>query len=312
MRLSIASVLLGVSVVAFQGCGSNNPSAPQPPEYELEVRWLGDAPAQAVQESFSRAANRIRSIITGGLSPVLLPPDFNLDQCSEELAGFPDIPEEAVEGLIIYVLVEEIDGPGQILGSAGPCLVRAADQNKPALGVMRLDEDDLAAITIQSRLDALILHEALHVVGFGTVWEDNGLLQGVGGDDAQFIGTAARGACRDQNGGVNTCATAVPVHSADGPGSAYSHWREGTFTNELMTPFLNAGAAPLSAMSIRSLGDLGYEISASSADAFVVAAGLVAGLREEPAGPVIELPAPRAPRFKLTPTGTLVPIVNAR
>lgn len=307
---SLPAVLLFASLSACGG--GSTPTGPGPVGYELEVRWLGTEPTAATQLSFDRAVARIRSIVTGGLSPVNLPADFNLEQCDASLAGFEDVPAELVHGLIIYALVEDIDGPGNVLGSAGPCLVRDTDRSKPALGIMRLDAADLATFP-QARLDQLILHETLHVIGFGTVWSDesNDLLSGVGTDDARFLGTAARDACRDQNGGVVTCANTVPVHSEDGVGSAYSHWRESTFGNELMTPFLQAGAAPLSAMSMRALQDMGYQVSASSADAYVVAAGLRAEDASATA-PAIALPEPTRPRYKLGPSGTLVPFGDNR
>lgn len=302
--------LLGSVALALSGCG-NTVNSPGEPEYALEVRWLGDTPSAPTQLAFNRAVNRIKSIIVGGLTPVQLPADFNVEQCNAELTGYPDVPQETVQGLIIYVLVEPIDGQGSVLGSAGPCLVRGENRSKPALGVMRLDQADLQSLSTQERLDALILHETLHVVGFGTIWTDNSLLTGEDTPDARFVGAEAREACAEDMGGENTCATDVPVHSADGEGSAYSHWRESTFASELMTPFLQLGSAPLSAMSIRSLADLGYEVSASSADAFLVAAGLRAAVRDD-AGPAIELPEPLAPRFKLGANGALTPLGRNR
>lgn len=300
-------------LTAFTGCGGNTPTGPGPGEgYGLEVRWLGTEPSAATQLAFDRAVARIQSVIVGGLSPVNLPANFNLEQCDASLAGFEDVPAELVDGLIIYALVEDIDGPGSVLGSAGPCLVRDADMNKPALGIMRLDAADLATFP-QARLDQLILHETLHVVGFGTVWTDNDLLSGVGTADARFLGGAAREACRDLNGGVLTCETTVPVHSADGAGSAYSHWRETTFETELMTPFLQAGVAPLSAMSLRALEDMGYEVNASSADAYLVdeAELRIAGPSAS-AAPAIALPQPSRPRFTVGANGSLAPIGSHR
>lgn len=303
--------LLGSVALVLAGCGSSTPSEPVEPDYALEVRWLGDAPSAPTQLAFNRAVSRIKSIIVGGLTPVQLPADFNVEQCNAELTGYPDVPQQTVQGLIIYVLVEPIDGPGQVLGSAGPCLVRGENRNKPALGVMRLDQADLQSFSTQERLDALILHETLHVVGFGTIWTDNALLTGEDTPDARFVGAEARDACAEDMGGETTCATDVPVHSIDGEGSAYSHWRETIFMSELMTPFLQVGSAPLSAMSIRSLADLGYDVDASSADEFGVAAGLRAAVMDD-AGPAIALPEPLAPRFKLGANGTLTPLGRTR
>lgn len=313
MRLKPSYLLLGLLAMAAPACGSNPTGPPVGGGgYALEIRWLGDAPDSDVQASFATAATRIKAIITGGLSPVLLPNEFNISQCDSDITGFPDVPGQTVNGLIIYVLVEEIDGPGEVLGSAGPCLVREDDHFKPALGLMRLDEEDLASLASQGRLDALILHETLHVVGLGTIWADNDLVDMTDGANARFVGTAARDACRDQNGGVSTCAETVPVHSEGGIGSAYSHWRESTFASELMTPLLGAGAAPLSAMSIRSLADLGYQVSTSTAEAYAVGTGLMALGTAEPAVTPLALPTPRAPRFSVGRNGTMKPIGASR
>lgn len=284
--------------------GKAAPTAPVIPPYDLSITWLGTPPSAAIQASFTRASARIRGIVVGGLTPVALPEGFtNVSQCDANLTGFPDVPEETIEGLDIYVRVQEIDGAGNVLGNAGPCLVRQSNNFKPALGVMRLDEADLENLST-ARLDALILHEMLHVVGIGTVWSDNALLTGEGSADARFNGAQARTACASVHGGTTTCATDVPVHSADGAGSAYSHWRESTFDTELMTPFLNGTTIPLSEMTIRSLADMGYVVSTTSADAY----SLVAALRvaTEDAEPPVALGEPLRPRFATTGAGDLI------
>ena len=55
----------------------------------------------------------------------------------------------------------------------------------------------------------------------------------------------------------------VPIEdgsSAPGAGSIGSHWREGTFDDELMTPISN-GSNGMGAMTIGAMKDLGYEIN---------------------------------------------------
>jgi hypothetical protein len=113
-----------LAILAVPGCGSGTPTEPDDNPYELEIRWLGDAPTAAVQQAFARARTRIESVVTGGVDPIGLPADFNLEECSASFAGYPDVPAETVPGLVIYVLVEAIDGANGVLGSAGPCLVR--------------------------------------------------------------------------------------------------------------------------------------------------------------------------------------------
>ena len=63
--------------------------------------------------------------------------------------------------------------------------------------------------------------------------------------------------------------SAAQLNAGQGQGSVDGHWRETEFDTELMTPAIDSGVAnPLSAMSIRSLEDLGYAVDPSHADAY--------------------------------------------
>src|SRR5206468_4321942 len=82
--------------------------------------------------------------------------------------------------IIIYVQLDSIDGPGKILGQAGPCLVR--DQSlQPGVGVMHFDTADVAGLLAAGQFDEVVRHEMGHVLGFGTIWQPLGLLPGAGG-----------------------------------------------------------------------------------------------------------------------------------
>jgi hypothetical protein len=238
----------------------------------LELRWIGTAPTGATLDAFTRAADRIRATIVGGMTPVGMPGGFNnVTQCDPDLPSTA-IPSQNIPGVIIYAAVVPIDGAGAVLGSAGPCLSRDFDMFKTALGTMRFDSADIATLVGDGRIDAVILHEMLHVMGIGTSWALNNLLLNPNTADSRFTGTLARVACANVNGGTTTCATTVPVHSTDGAGSRDSHWRESVFLTELMTPFIGVGGTnPMSAMTIQSLADLGYTVNANTQDAFGIA-----------------------------------------
>lgn len=306
------SVALLLIVFAAAGCGGSSTTGPpvQLPNYQIEIRYLGTQPSLGVRSAIDRSVARIQSIIVGGVNPVALPAGFrNVSQCDATLQGYPDMPTGPIPGLVIYVRVQAIDGVAGVLGNAGPCLVRLADNRKPALGVMRLDEADLSAMLASGRLDALVLHELLHVVGFGTVWDGNGMVTGLGTEDARYIGNLARAACAIEMGGAVLCASSVPVHSADGAGAAYSHWRESDFTVELMTPFLNAGTLPLSVMTAQSLADMGYLVDLDGVDVFTLPAtpSLIAA-RED----AVELASPVSPRYGISADGELVLLEELR
>jgi len=109
-----------------------------------------------------------------------------------------------------------------------------------------------------------VTHEMAHVLGLGTLWTNfPGLTSGFTGTDPRFLGARA-GAAWSALGRSG----AVPVEADGGPGTAYGHWDETTFGNELMTGWINAGANPLSTVSIASLADLGYRVDLSRADAY--------------------------------------------
>lgn len=280
----------------------------QPSEFVLELRYLGDPLAANIQQSFETAATIVRGTITGALTNVTLPSDFkNVSECDASLTGFDDVPRTVISGLVVYISVVPIDGLGGTLGSAGPCIVRSASQKYlPALGIMRLDAADVNNLAAGGYLTTVILHELLHVLGFGTIWIDNNLLSGEGTADARFLGAGARAACADLHGGATVCASSVPVHSSDGAGSRDTHWRESVFGNEIMTPFLEQGPNPYSAMTIRSLGDLGYVVSTALANQFTIA---TAALRAAPdtAAPIAEFAEPIRPRYSLDAQGGLIP-----
>lgn len=299
----MAPLALAASTVLSCSTGKS-PTGNNGSDFTLELIWLGTAPTGGTLASFDGAAETVRQTITGAVGTVALPDDFtNLSQCG--LPGHPDIGRSNITGLRVYLVVEPIDGASGTLGSAGPCLIR--NSNIPALGVMRFDEADVANLQTAGRLQRVVLHELMHVLGFGTVWYDD-LVDTLGViDNIRYTGSLARNACINVHNGAATCGTDIPVHSADGPGSRYAHWRESVFTNELMTPFLGAGATPFAAMSIRALEDIGYDVSTSEAEPYVVPAPAAAMLRDGPSASDVVLPEPMQPRWKLDGAGRLTP-----
>jgi len=67
-------------------------------------------------------------------------------------------------------------------------------------------------------LDELIAHEIGHVLGIGTLWNENGVYF----DDFKFVGEHGLAAYRDE---FDPSATFVPVESAGGA-SAHAHWNQ--------------------------------------------------------------------------------------
>ena len=194
---------------------------------------------------------------------------------------------EIVDDVFIYATVISIDGPGKILASAGPCVVRVGPNNTPGtrhavVGRMTFDADDIAGLVTSGRLNDVVLHEMMHVLGFGTNWTRSDriggvLLTGGGTDNPRYIGPLATAACAGVGGTGTACAAGVAVEGLPaGSGTADAHWREATFDSEIMTGFVEAVgvATPLSAMTIQSFSDEAYVVNLAIADPYIVPAPL--------------------------------------
>jgi hypothetical protein len=245
-------------------------------QYDIVVRFYGSPlPTAAQQAFFLNAAARIEGMITGDITNAQTSgTDLSApDACDEP--GLPTVTEQ-VDDIIIYASIAPIDGPSNILGQATPCLARHHPQpNGPqmvAYGYMKFDAADFPGF---QNPQEVIIHEMLHVLGSGTLWEtDRTLISGKGGSDPRFLGPLARDACVALGGPI-TCATSVPLENTGGIGTRDFHWREATFNNELMTGFYNTGLNPLSTMTIASMADLGFVVNNADFDTYNFAGPMV-------------------------------------
>ncbi|MEP6589623.1 MAG: Ig-like domain-containing protein [Gemmatimonadota bacterium] len=275
--------------VTFTAVGNFSP-------YVVDVRFLGTStPAQ--HDAFAAAAIRWMKIITGDI------PDVPVNMAAgQACSGFPTPAlNETIDDVVIFAQVTPIDGVGGILGSAGPC-IRRTQGLFTAVGSMKFDVADLVGLQNTNRLDAVILHEMAHVLGFGTVWTDKGLLTGAGGSDPVFTGVEARAIWPTFN--LSYDGSPVPVENLYGSGTRDSHWRENVLGAELMTGIIEAPGVPtpLSKLSIASMKDLGYAVSYATADAFA------GNLRESMAVAAERLPINDIvtnARWEVTPLGVL-------
>ena len=248
--------------------------------YHIDVRYL-TAVTAAQRSAFDSAAAQWQRLIYGDVPDALA--NVPAGTCGP---GSPAI-NETIDDIIIFVRLDSIDGPGKILGQAGPCLIRDPGF-QPGVGVMRFDTADVAGLLAAGKFDDVVRHEMGHVLGFGTTWQSLGVVSGVGGTDPHFVGAQATAAF-DRNGGQPYSAGAkVPVENCCGPGTRDQHWRETVFDTELMTGFLNGGVPnPLSVITTASMGDLGYMVNYAASEPYTVAN--VAGLRAQASLPLIEL-----------------------
>ncbi len=201
--------------------------------YNIEIDFKGTWTA-ALQSAFIDSAESISSFIVGDIADV-------------RYRGW-------IDDIRITAELVNIDGPGGILGQAGPTTVRTLGY-QPATGVMEFDVADAETFDALELFDDIVFHEMMHTIGFGTVWDFNGLVAGSGTNDPTFTGAGALSEYQLLDAG----ATGVPLEWGYGSGTDESHWRESTFDDEVMTGFINMAGNYLSNMTIASLEDLGYD-----------------------------------------------------
>ncbi len=273
-------------------------------EFEVSLRFYGTPPTTDIAESFINAANRIGALVTGDILDIPLA-GFDAGRCGVTGVTL----NEVVDDVVIFATVTAIDGPGKILGSAGPCVIRT-EARLAVIGVMRFDVDDLNTLATSGRLEAVILHEMLHVVGVGTVWRTKNLVAALGTPDPRYIGPLATNRCNAANG-LAVCGLSVPIENSGGPGTIEAHWREATFDSELMTGFIEAAGRPmaLSFITAGSLEDYGYSVNYLAADPYTVP-GVSARLRGLPTAEELLSPWEQfdLPVFDVTPAGWVRPL----
>ena len=271
--------------------------------FDIRFRYLSTVTG-AKRAVFERAAARWKQVIVGDVA------DVNASRSS--FCGVTGSAlDEIVDDLLIFVEVVPIDGPGKILGSAGPCVIRSLN-GIPIVGAMRFDSADVATLEDNGRFGDVVLHEIGHILGIGTLWDYNGLLADIGGSDPHYLGESGRAGFLAAGGAMYT-GLHVPVENTGEPGTRDSHWRESVLNAEVMTGFVEAPGVrmPLSLMTIGALEDVGYRVTTWGDDPYTYhgSALLSGALPRRPAAPdreLIELPFP-PPEF-MSASGQTSPI----
>lgn len=280
--------LTTITVTALDDAGNSGSDAvtvqrvsPPTPAFDIEVVFFDESFTTSQRAAFVDAADRWEELVVGDLEDVTvdLPASGSCGVGEPAYAG-------TIDDLLIYA-TSFTDGVGGLLGSAGPCLYRSSGTNAGTnlVGIMRFDTADLADLEAQGALVDVIVHEMGHVLGIGTNWEFPpyfDLLDYLASDgatrcrnaggflrDPTFIGTSGVAAWSALGG-----SGAVPVEETGGPGTQCGHWDEEVFGSELMTGYLNVGGPnPLSAMTVRSLEDIGLTVDPSAADPYALPSG---------------------------------------
>ncbi len=242
--------------------------------FQIELEFA-DSVTQELQNHAQKAAGRWEAVIIGDL------PDVHLDDGT------------FVDDLIIDVKVDELRHG--LVGVAGFTDIRVSGTNEPANG------DPIGGglpyrgkVILNSRyidsgdIEHVIAHEIGHVLGFGTLWQNDvgtfrELVEGIGTDNPAFIGDNA---VREFNHLFQNSDQSVPLssHSRTVPqtydGRYGTHWQDTVFNtrdgaSELMTSSFplaqTAGTTSnvfLSKVTVGALEDLGYSVNYAAAESF--------------------------------------------
>lgn len=209
--------------------------------FNIDLVFDGEGWTQELQQDFIVAAEYLSTIIIGDV-----------------MGGR----RQGVDDIRINAAITDIDGPGGVLGQAGPTGLRFFSK-LPVTAIMEFDTADAQNFADQGLFDDIVLHEMMHSLGFGTIWSQLGLTEGTIRDgDIVFTGENAILAYNTELAAIAAndpnSLNGVPVESDGGPGTAGGHWDEDTFVNELMTGFID-DENYVSAMTVASFEDMGYE-----------------------------------------------------
>ncbi len=243
--------------------------------FVIDLRFVGPTPSPEVLAAFEQAKARWQGIIrqtTGSAS-------FRWPQgtCLRTLPTAQD----TVRDVVIMARIDSIDGPSNILGSAGPCVIKPtpSGHSLPIVGQMVFDSADMKTMATTGRLVNVITHEMGHVLGVGTMWAAQfhsgvrlSVTSQLNPSTNAYLGTggiaasATMGFTQFVFTGDALSLNTVPLEDTGGSGTAGSHWRRSIYGNELMNGFAGSGAMSLSLLTVAAMADLGYTVTTTGAE----------------------------------------------
>ena len=252
-------------------------------QFDIDVVWL-TRPSAATNRAFGRAVARWQQVVTADVPNIQFSGQEN-NWCGIRLRFYAE-----VDDLVVFAVVRNIDGNGGTLARAGPCIIRQS--GLPLFAGIDMDSSDIDDLG-DDGLFVVSLHEMGHTLGIGTLWSHFGLLRNPSlpdnpGADTHFTGPRAIAAFDEAANFSYGGGAKVPVENQAESGSSDSHWRRSVFGSELMNPSYSPGRrSPMSAITIQSLADLGYQVDVGQADSYALPrAGLHAEAGVPPTGTV--------------------------
>ncbi|MBP0028202.1 DUF4114 domain-containing protein [Roseofilum sp. Guam] len=207
--------------------------------FQIDLEY--DSPLSASQQQIiAAAAKNVASLIGKGLPSAV-------------------VDGKVIDDINIKISRSDLDGAGGTQARTKIDFMRYGSL-LPAQSLVQFDAADIAQLEASGQLFDVVQHEFLHALGFGNLWEAKGLVDYAGTSLARYNGKKA--VEEFQNMGGLTDAISLETQGA---GSASLHWHEQLFQDEIMTADLNGfeggDNAPISAVTIASLADLGYEVN---------------------------------------------------
>ena len=242
--------------------------------FNVEIQFYGTWDT-AFMDAFAASAEFLSSIMTQGLWND--PESFNtFDPFGTNLFEVDDV--------LIEARMSDIDGVGGVLGGANVFSVRdataPADAYTTVVGYMEFDNADAAALIENATWDDVVLHEMVHALGFGTLW-DNYFQDLITQTTTQVAGQNTRSPRDDEyestavyngefanavfNEEMGSIDQRIEVETDGGSGTALAHWDEQAYGDEAMTGYLDtANGAYMADWSLAALADIGYHVDIAS------------------------------------------------
>ena len=190
-------------------------------EWKIDLSVQSKLPTIDGMLAYQYAIQHWQDIIVGDLESVSTA-GLADDGCA---AGYPEI----IDDVHICGRDALMDGVGGVLGSASIMYTRNTDGTVIS-GNMEFDVDDVQAMINDGTYQTVIIHEMGHILGLGSLWQQNNLV--VSDGNGGFVYTGAHAINVWQN--EWQCTTDFPPVEADGgSGTAGAHWEEDCMVNEV-------------------------------------------------------------------------------
>ena len=217
-------------------------------------------------EAYVLARNKMMQVITGNLPPRTIAGSSDFGDCRN---GPPRDSANNVRIDDVYIcgLNRNIPDPDDgNIRSARVTFTREVDNNFLAVaGEMTFDTDDIPRLVDNGTWEPVIEHEMLHILGIGSLWDDNNLFSSTEDDFNPYTGPAANNVWQTTWG----CTGSPPIRTTGRDGTRGVHWSDACLINELMTGAINSGREnPFSELTVGSLEDIGYTVDYSAADEY--------------------------------------------